>query len=742
MVGHNPSDTEGHIGLRFRLASGSESLEPLKGRDNRSPESENGSLSNSPEVVDTWESDSGSSIINVRDLGFSIAPYSTKFIDDLSVPGVLDADKFRERPKVEPKAAANVRISLREKIKSRLVRSHPQQKVKDGPYLPINDLYTILSDECIGALMQEELPFTQHDDICSNSEVYLSRRRILGILLLMKRIDSRFFQDFIRGDITDQDLPLTPTGSSDEPGFRKRCGREDTTTMKRWEDNDIVLFYHYQPIFFAPFFDIQEKRLCNYLLDESIQLPWLNRKFKTRGGNGTVYRVEIHPSHHNFKSSQPSERPLYFALNEISNIDVETYRQELLALEKPFVQRQKEKHLIKLLLTFQHGQKYYFLFEWADGDLFNYWDKHPRGSKDSIWNSTLMAEQCLGLATAVKRIHGLSTWQKEMRKQSAYTNENEKDWGRHGDIKPDNILWFSHRTDGCLFVLSDLGLTRYHSSVTRSLVSPTRVDGCTHSYRPPEMDMPGQRICSKYDIWSLGCVFLEFCTWWLRGSRSVKLFIEERVAESFDRLVDEPAYFFIPSGIGAKPKVKPTVLKWIQQLRNDSNGDLFTRPMLDLIEYHMLVVDNQKRYRADNVCRESLTIVHRLQTTEVKTSPLPAIRISHEHSDTTSCGEFFEPRVKANSTPKHQREKKECNAKPSKPLGQDLVPRIEDDWSSRLSGSGIDPAMGNSSNDDSADEVAGPMTPNSISFDDNPPSKDETDIDIKEWRLDEASICP
>ncbi|KAK5630884.1 hypothetical protein RRF57_006599 [Xylaria bambusicola] len=222
---------------------------------------------------------------------------------------------------------------------------------------------------------------------------------------------------------------------------------------------------------------------------------------------------------------------------------------------------QKEKHLIKLLLTFQHGQKYYFLFEWADGHLWDYWDKYPRGSEDASLNSLLLAEQCLGLATAVKRIHGLATWQKEKRKKSAQTNKNEKDWGRHGDIKPHNILWFSsYRTDGCLFVLSDLGLTRYHSSVTRSLVSPTSLDGCTDSYRPPETDMPGQHICSKYDIWSLGCVFLEFCTWWLRGSRSVKLFENERAADDSVRMVDDPKYFFIPTGNNAKPKVKPTVL--------------------------------------------------------------------------------------------------------------------------------------------------------------------------------------
>ncbi|KAK5630885.1 hypothetical protein RRF57_006600 [Xylaria bambusicola] len=303
-VGYNSSDSEGHLSLRFRPASGSESQEALKGRNYRSRETENSSLSNPTKAFDTWDSDSGSSIINVRDLGFDIAPYSTCVIDDLSVRGVLSADEFRAHLNLEPEAEASVKRSIKEKIKSCLVRNQPHLGFKDGTYLPINDLYTILSNESIRALLQEEFPLKQYKDICSDLEVYLCRRRILGILLYMYPTDLRLFQDFVSGNITDQDLPLTPMGSLDEPGFRKRCGKEDTTTMMKWEGNDIALFYIYQPIFLAPFFDIQEKRLCNYSLDEVIRLPWLNCEFKNRGGNGMVHRVEIHPSHHNFKSCQ------------------------------------------------------------------------------------------------------------------------------------------------------------------------------------------------------------------------------------------------------------------------------------------------------------------------------------------------------------------------------------------------------------------------------------------------------
>lgn len=305
-VGYNTLDSQGHINLRFRPAPGSESQEAVKCRNYGSRETEDSSLSNTTKAFYTWDSDSGSSIINVRDLGFSIAPYSTRAIDESSIRGVLSADEFRAHFNLEPEAKASVKGSIKEKIISCLVRNHIG--VKDGTYLPINDLYMILSDDSIRALLQEEFPLKQYTDICSNLEVYLCRRRILGILLYMYPTNLRLFQDFVSGNITDQDLPLTPMGSLDEPGFRKQCGREDTTTMMKWEGNDIALFHIYQPIFLAPFFDIQDKRLCNYSLDESIRLPWLNSEFKNRGGNGKVHRVEIHPSHHNFKSCQVRSR--------------------------------------------------------------------------------------------------------------------------------------------------------------------------------------------------------------------------------------------------------------------------------------------------------------------------------------------------------------------------------------------------------------------------------------------------
>jgi hypothetical protein len=176
-------------------------------------------------------------------------------------------------------------------------------------------------------------------------------------------------------------------------------------------------------------------------------------------------------------------------------------------------------------------------------------------------------------------------------------------------------------------------------------------------------------------------------------------------------------------------------------LRKDSVNDLFATSMLNLIEDHMLVVDKQERCQADFLCSEILRIVTQLREADGKSTPLPAIHISHEHPDSRSRGEGVEPRAKGSCNMRQLREQKECKTKLSRAVEKGLVPHTEDSSDSGLSSSGPDPAMGSSSNDTSADEVTSQMTPDSISFDDNTAPKHERESNIEGWHLDGVHKC-
>lgn len=327
-------------------------------------------------------------------------------------------------------------------------------------------------------------------------------------------------------------------------------------------------------------------------------------------------------------------------MKEIPGHDRKSYRKELKALEKALGKTQNEKHLIKLLLTFQHGERSYLVFEWADGNLLEFWRRQKMATSEP--NNQWAVTQCLGLATALKRIHGLATWQKKERTSLPGDSGNvERVYGRHGDIKAANILWFEIYGDRRHhLVLSDLGLTRYHSHLTRSQVRHSDLDGWTDQYRAPEVDL-GVNISPRYDIWSLGCVYLEFHIWYLMGAQEVDRFEDQLEEETENTTVNfrEANFFNIkenPSGqktAVVKPAVKQVcgqlliigteliVTQWINKLRDHDCCPDFVRKMLNLVEEQMIVVESKNRSKIDLICTEILTIQSSLPTTAETEKP-------------------------------------------------------------------------------------------------------------------------
>lgn len=135
-----------------------------------------------------------------------------------------------------------------------------------------------------------------------------------------------------------------------------------------------------------------------------------------------------------------------------------------------------------------------------------------------------MSKQCLGLARALKDIQmgDLGTDATGLRKH-----------GKHGDIKPENILFFQGERLGnevcsAHFEISDFGLAEWHTS------NSLNVDGSkvkrTPTYMAPELEVM-KNSTPTYDIWSLACVLLQFVTWYLGGFDEIELFTDERLKE-------------------------------------------------------------------------------------------------------------------------------------------------------------------------------------------------------------------
>lgn len=203
-------------------------------------------------------------------------------------------------------------------------------------------------------------------------------------------------------------------------------------------------------------------------------------------------------------------------------------------------------HLIKLLWTYKQGDDFHLVFPCADGNLLNFWEKHDspvRGKTDvdrragALW----VARQCLGI------VEGLSMIHTDDRNGPGETGR--KKYGRHGDLKPENILWFqdpdSQAQEGGYnpgaLQISDFGFMRFNSSYSRLWINAETV-GITPTYRPPEYDV-FRKVSAKSDIWSLGCVFLEFVTWYLDGWEGVSRFRLARADEENHNIIPGDTFF-------------------------------------------------------------------------------------------------------------------------------------------------------------------------------------------------------
>jgi serine/threonine protein kinase len=180
--------------------------------------------------------------------------------------------------------------------------------------------------------------------------------------------------------------------------------------------------------------------------------------------------------------------------------------------------------------------------------------------------------------------------------------KTEEKYGRHGDIKPENILWDCESEGSALvgtLILADFGLGRFHRHESRSKQDPNKING-SHTYAPPEITL-GRLVSRAYDIWSLGCVFLELITWLLEGSVGLDEFHEQRKEKAYDGVNDDTYYTIVGTEIARDAEVRKGVVSWMESLRTSRGCSTMIKDLLYLVESDMLRVDSKERIRAKDL---------------------------------------------------------------------------------------------------------------------------------------------
>ncbi|KAJ4177370.1 hypothetical protein NW767_015144 [Fusarium falciforme] len=247
------------------------------------------------------------------------------------------------------------------------------------------------------------------------------------------------------------------------------------------------------------------------------------------------------------------------------------------------IQNIDHPHLIKPIASYQYHnhEDGSFLFPWAErGNLKEFWKTEKTRPLKSPEMMAWMLKQMCGLCHALSVLH----------------NEHR----RHGDIKPENILLFEEGDYNGTLRIADVGLAKFHPEATErriDLKEITKTMTGTTRYLSPEFVQENQ-ILRVFDVWALGCVFIEFLIWTLHGYDRLFEFRKASCAHFWDE-------------VNGSFVIHAEVRTWISNISQILRGsETALESLFDLVELHMLVPNYKLRSPSIDVYKALVAICH------------------------------------------------------------------------------------------------------------------------------------
>ncbi|KAF2641856.1 kinase-like protein, partial [Massarina eburnea CBS 473.64] len=343
---------------------------------------------------------------------------------------------------------------------------------------------------------------------------------------------------------------------ADDPALRWFLTWEEKNNPDADVETNINEFCRHQWEFLAPIF--AAGAVIEELHDDHV-LPLFEYVQRGGGGFSTLYQARIHKAH---RGDLIKVNLAIKELLESESGSENAFDGEVNALD--LARSLNHRHIVNFLAAFKWRTKRYMMFQWVDGgNLREFWNNNSRGDEVTIGHT---------IKWALTELHGLA---EALDKWHNYFKDSPRNC-RHGDLKPENII--RAKEDGSLGCLqiADLGLAKIHSLATdnrRTLSIPKS----TFRYEAPErwtsITTP---ISRSYDMWSLGCVILEFIIWLLYG-------VEE--LQGFNRLI-ERGFFEINDDhtITHHPKVRQWSKHMEEKTLGEKQGKCYSGALRDLLD--------------------------------------------------------------------------------------------------------------------------------------------------------------
>jgi serine/threonine protein kinase len=521
-------------------------------------------------------------------------------------------------------------------------------------YIPVDAISKLISHQAIVKELQAIYP-EDSPEACKDLAFNIlgGRQKLFGILAIIGKLST--IKDLLAEKLCDQDLPLRLPNSS-TAGTNAILHKVESTTGRSlqvfspWTAWELDEFRRIQWSFLAPVFGTGNS---HYNFEQNVILPFqvTDDQFH-QGGFSTVFSARVHPAHQVWENiyAEDSKKGPMIAIKQLFSSDEREFKKEKSILQK--LSKQNHPHIIKLLATYQQKNLYNLIFPLAESNLRQYWaDEKPKFDFQTV---SWFAKQCKGMAEALAAIHNFKATDSLMNLRQPKHHEGnlsvpqgEELYGCHGDIKPENILWFEREgvngTDSLgVLKIADFGLGRFHGRDSRSRMDAKRV-GFTPTYAAPELklEMP---ISRKYDVWSLGCLYLEFIIWLLEGWTGVVTFAGARAESDSIGIEDDCFYSIRPPEEGKERSaiVRVGVARWIERLRKSPRCSGLLKDFLHLIETELLVVDPHQRIRTTD-------LVTKLKEITDKANTDPGYLVQPDNSLVDGAGVQIEKRPRSNS---------------------------------------------------------------------------------------------
>ncbi|GKT64291.1 protein kinase domain-containing protein [Colletotrichum tofieldiae] len=482
---------------------------------------------------------------------------------------------------------------LREKLSKAVIRVEHKSSTKTHKWISWESIKSITDEagDVVGKLATSEY----HAEGLKKFAL-LKARRLVALLFHIGH--EKWLERFYHNDFGDDMFPIEVKYE----GSHRTV--ESTKTKKRADFLEELFQYHdfdvicdmWQWMFFVPIFSQDDTA---YVFDWRCQLPFVQELETSESNFSTVTHLVIHRGHLKFENDDQigtvldSDGNPHVAVKKLLTRGTAEKFQQVVENEASVLgrfQNHNHPHFVRAIARYTQENHHYFVFPWAKGgNLREFWDQQPSLSRASLnfsthdWDTYIrwFFDQLVGLASAIKELH-----------------HPDEEFGvscRHGDLKPENILCFSHDAPGpgkiptsVKLVIADAGHAKVHEKVTELRQDITNTPAGTNTYKPPEVVyLPKEARSRRYDIWSLGCLYLEFIIWILYDRDGLQRF-------RTDIGPSEPFFKEHP-----EITVKDMVKKWIQYIKEDprcsSTGPTALGRFVELIETRLLVVRIQRR---------------------------------------------------------------------------------------------------------------------------------------------------